>query len=99
MSLRSLFVIFVIMIPGTFLAFTSRLRALLMYLWYGFFRPQDWIYVDITSLRLSLMYGLILLIPALFTGVFPNVTHPLSVGSLAFLGAALLAQIGAVNQA
>src|SRR5579862_7650025 len=99
MSLRSLFVIFVILIPGTIKALFSRFKALLLYLWYAFFRPQDWIYFDITSLRLSLVIGLILLIPSLLTGIYPNMTHPLSVGGIVFLGTLLIAQANAINQA
>jgi putative inorganic carbon (HCO3(-)) transporter len=98
MSLRSLFVVFVILIPGFIWALFSRFAALLLYLWYAFFRPQDWIYWDIASLRLSLVIGLLLLISCLLTGVVPNLTHPLSLGALAFLGAILVAQTQAINQ-
>ena len=56
----------------------NRYIALLMYLWFALFRPQDWIWIDITSLRLSMVFGIVLLVPALATGLFPNVTHPLT---------------------
>jgi len=38
------------------------------------FRPAEWLWVDITSWHLSLMLGLILVLPALLTGVFPDHT-------------------------
>jgi probable O-glycosylation ligase (exosortase A-associated) len=96
--LRSLFVLS-ILLPGVVLAFTSRFRALLLYTWFAFFRPQEWLWANIRSFRLSLVIGLILVVPAIFTGVFPNVTHPLSIGTLLFLLSGLLAQTNAVDPA
>ena len=43
-----------------------------MYLWFALFRPQDWIWIDITSLRLSMVLGIILLVPALSVDGFPT---------------------------
>lgn len=71
--------------------------ALLLYLWFAFFRPQDWMWYDITSLRPSLVLGLVLLIPSVFSGILPNLTHPLSIGCLLFLLSTLTAQFNAVN--
>jgi probable O-glycosylation ligase (exosortase A-associated) len=96
--LRSLLV-FSILIPGVFLAFTSRYRALLLYLWFAFFRPQDWMWFDITTWRPSLFLGLLLVVPAVLTGVLPTIGHFLCVGSVLFVLAALVAQASAVNQA
>lgn len=94
--LRTLFIL-AIFVPGFYLALTSRYVALLMYLWFALFRPQDWVWMDITSLRLSLVLGLVLLVPALIAGRFPNVTHPLSLGMLAFTGSTLLSQLTAIR--
>ena len=96
--LRSLLV-FSILIPGVVLACTSRYRALLLYLWFAFFRPQDWMWFDITSFRPSLFLGLLLVVPAVLTGVMPTLGHFLCVGSVLFVLAALAAQVTAVNQA
>lgn len=72
----------------------SRFAALLLYVWFALFRPQEWLWTGaMTELRLSLVVALLLLVPSLLTGVLPNVTHPLSIGSLAFLGTVVLAQI------
>jgi probable O-glycosylation ligase (exosortase A-associated) len=95
--LRSILVA-AILVPGIFLALTDRYKALLLYLWFALFRPMEWLWVDISGLRPSLILGLILLVPALLTGVLPSLTHPLSIGSVLFLGMGLLAQTNAVNQ-
>jgi putative inorganic carbon (HCO3(-)) transporter len=95
--LRSLLV-FSILIPGVVLACTSRYRALLLYFWFAFFRPQDWMWFDITSWRPSLLLGLLLVVPAVLTGVMPTLGHFLCVGSVLFVLAAFAAQVNAVNQ-
>lgn len=81
------------------MAVASRYWALLLYIWNGLFRPQDFIWIQTSDLRLSLVLGLILVVPALLTGVFPNITHPLSIGSILFLVSGLLSQTNAIDQA
>jgi hypothetical protein len=68
-----------------------------MYLWFALFRPQDWMWIDITSLRLSLVLGVVLVLPALATGLFPNITSPLSIGMILFLASCLVTQSVAVR--
>lgn len=94
--LRSLFILS-ILVPGFYAALRSRYCALLMYLWFALFRPQEWIWVDITSLRISLLLGIVLLVPALAAGRFPNVTHPLCLGMVAFFSSSVLSQLTAVR--
>ncbi|MEO8679639.1 MAG: O-antigen ligase family protein [Vicinamibacterales bacterium] len=94
--LRTAFILS-ILIPGFYAAMRSRYWALLMYLWFALFRPQDWIWIDITNLRLSLVLGLLLLVPAIVAGRFPNVSHPLSIGMILFLVSAILSQFTAVR--
>ena len=84
--LRTLFILS-ILVPGFFLSLRNRYVALLMYLWFALFRPQDWLWIDITSLRMSLVLGIILVVPAIASGLFPNVTNPLSVGMIGFSSA------------
>jgi hypothetical protein len=45
-----------ILIPGLAAAFYDRFAAFLMYVWLALFRPQDWVWIDITSLRPSLVF-------------------------------------------
>jgi probable O-glycosylation ligase (exosortase A-associated) len=96
--LRSLFV-FAILIPGVAAALTNRFAALLLYLWFALFRPMEWVWFDLSALRPSLVLGLLLVVPSFLTGVFPNLGHPLSVGSVMFLLAGLVAQTNAVSAA
>jgi len=86
-----------ILVPGFFMALRDRFKALLLYLWFAFFRPQDWMWVDITALKPSLVLGFVLVVPAIFAVIVPDVTHPLSIGALLFLASSLLAQMNAVN--
>jgi putative inorganic carbon (hco3(-)) transporter len=85
------------MAVGLGVALRSRFGALLVYLWFALFRPQEWVWVDISSLRLSLVVGLLFVVPSVLSGSLPNLSHPLSLGSLAFLGTALVAQFGAIR--
>lgn len=96
--LRTLLVLS-ILIPGIWFAVGNRFIALLLYLWFALFRPQEWIYVDLSSLRLSLVLGLILVVPSLMTGVLPYLSHPVSIGGIVFLFSALLAQFNAYSPA
>jgi putative inorganic carbon (HCO3(-)) transporter len=91
--------IFVAVIFGTGLtaALCSRFAALLLYFWFAFFRPDQWMYVDISGLRPSLVLALVVLIPSFLSGKYPNLSHPISIGSLFFMLAALLGQLGAVS--
>jgi len=94
--LRSLFVV-AVMVPGVYFALRNRFAALLLYIWFGLFRPQDWLWIDVTDLRLSLLLGVMLVLPSFMGGIWPNLTHPLSVGTFAFLMTGLVAQFGAVD--
>ncbi len=96
--LRSL-IILAVFVPGFYWSLRSRYAAVLMYLWFALFRPQDWLWIDITSLRLSLVLGMVLLVPALLSGIGPNLSHPLSIGMLTFLVSSVLSQWTAVQPA
>jgi putative inorganic carbon (hco3(-)) transporter len=92
--LRSLFVL-AILVPGMAAALTNRFAALLLYLWFALFRPQDWLWMDISRLRLSMVIGAMLLGPSLLTGILPNVSHPLSAAGVLFFVCALVSQMSA----
>lgn len=94
--LRTLFILS-IFAPGFYAALRSRYWALLMYLWFALFRPQDWVWIDITRLRLSMVLGVVLLGPALIAGRYPNVSHPLSIGMILFFMSTVLSQFTAVS--
>jgi putative inorganic carbon (HCO3(-)) transporter len=94
--LRSLLVISLLgagVVGGLF----SRYLALLGYVWFAMFRPQEWMWWDISALRPSLVLGIVLAVPSLVTGVFPNLSHPISLGSIAFLFISFVSQFTAVS--
>ena len=94
--LRTVFILS-ILVPGFLLSLRHRYVALLMYLWFALFRPQDWLWIDITSLRVSMLLGIVLVVPAVMTGLFPNVTNPLSIGMILFLICSTVTQAVAVR--
>ena len=89
--MRSLFILILIGI-GIAGGVVSRHVALLTYVWFSLFRPVEYVWWNLAPLRLSLVTGLLLLVPSLLTGVFPNMTHPLSLLSWVFMGCVLVAQ-------
>lgn len=94
--LRAIFVS-VLLTFGIGAALWSRYAALLVYVWFALFRPQEWIWFDITSLRLSLVLAILLVVPCLITGVLPTLANPLSIGAILAFVACLLAQTNAAN--
>ncbi len=94
--LRSLLIV-AILIPGIIAAVRSRFAGLLLYIWFALFRPQEWLWIDMTSLRLSLVIGILFVVPCFLTGVFPTLSNPISVGTLLLLGASLLSQVYSVR--
>ena len=95
-NMRATLVIIVVAI-GLVAAAFDRFSGLLLYLWFSFFRPQEWAWSSIVDLRLSLLAGVALVGPSALSGKFPNVTHPLSFGSLMFLATACIAHLNAVS--
>lgn len=94
---RAIFV-FAIITPWLVGAVLNPFAALALYVWYAMFRPEGWVYFDLASLRLSLVFGVVLLGRSLVSGALPEVRHPLSLGILLFLAAAGLSQFGASDQ-
>jgi putative inorganic carbon (hco3(-)) transporter len=96
--LRTIFIsVFIIFILGA--ALTSPFSALLGYIWFALFRPQEWVWFDLAAFRISLVLGCILLAGSILKKSLPNLNHPLSVGIAGFLLTGLIAQSNAVNQA
>lgn len=92
-------IVFAIMIPGLAAATLNRFAALLLYVWFALFRPQEWVWFDISFLRLSMLTGALLVLPSLATGILPNVTHPLSAGIIGFMVAGILSALHATRPA
>src|SRR6187549_1144968 len=81
---------------GVGAAFKSRFGALLFYVWFAVFRPQDYLWFSIVEYRPSLLIGLFLVVSSAAYGVLPIVFHPLWIGSVAFWLLGLIAQSNAV---
>ena len=94
--LRTTFVL-LILIPGLAAALFSRFAALLLYVWFAMFRPLEWLWVDVSRFRPSLVIGVMLVGPCLATGVLPALAHPLALASLSFLGVNVFALLDAVR--
>jgi probable O-glycosylation ligase (exosortase A-associated) len=88
---------FLAMSVGVWAALSSRFGGLLFYLWFALFRPQEWVWIDVESFRLSLIAGALFVVPTLMAGILPDLTHPLAIGSLLFLFTGLVAQVHAVS--
>lgn len=84
-----------IAVPGFVAALFNRFAALLLYCWFAFFRPEGFVWWDISGLRLSLLSGAILLGTCILSGRFPDVSHWISRGALAFLALAAVSLPGA----
>jgi len=86
-----------ILIPGICAAAFNRFYALLLYFWFALFRPQEWVWWDLSGLRVSLVIGILLVLPSVVTGVLPYLAHPIGIGGVVFLCSALLGQLNAVS--
>lgn len=106
--LRTLFVS-AILVPGLVGALRSRFVALLLYIWFALFRPQEWVWIDISGLRLSLLLGILVVIPRSWFGrrpaaeqdglaeeSWPYVRHPLNAAMVLFMGVVLLSYANAM---
>lgn len=89
-------VIFILVCRASILA---PFGALMGYLWFALFRPQEWLWIDISMLRPSLVLGGVLLFRSLAAGALPDLRHPISKGILLFLTTGLVAQANVVSAA
>jgi putative inorganic carbon (hco3(-)) transporter len=70
---------------GLLYSIGNRFGSILFYWWFAVFRPQDWIYLDVSALRLSLVVGVFVVAGCLLTGQFPLVRGPLPILMLILL--------------
>ena len=86
-----------VVVVGLVATLFSSYAGLLLYSWFAFFRPQEWAWGALTSLRLSMVIGATFLASALGRGQLPSLRHPLAIGMVLFLASALVSQVGAVQ--
>lgn len=87
----------IIMTAGLGACVSSAFGAFLFYVWFSLFRPVEWLWIDVTNLRLSLILGVIFVGRSLLTGTMPNLTHPISLCMVLLLLTGLIAQHNAVD--
>lgn len=88
-SLVALAMIFVFM--G--FAIRSHLSAALLYWWFGIFKPQDWMWWDLSALRLPLIAAMLFIGQSIIKRCTPRVVHPISIAMVSLLALALFAEI------
>lgn len=59
-------------------AFTSRFMGAMSYWWFTTFRPQDWVFDDISWMRLSLIATVLFIIPCILQGKLPRFNNGLN---------------------
>ena len=75
--MRSNFIL--ILIGFLFLAALKwRFAGLVTYWWFGIFRPQEWIYLDVSGLRLPLVAAVLLIIPSIVQKKLPHLNNPIA---------------------
>jgi putative inorganic carbon (hco3(-)) transporter len=94
--LRFLFVLPIFLV-GIIAAFRSCFGALLFYIWFALFMPQQWLWIDISPYRPSLIIGCLLIIVCLFSKIMPNISHIISMICLAFLLSCIVSNAIAIN--
>jgi hypothetical protein len=77
--------------------FINPFIALLGYTWFALFRPQEWLWFDVSGFRFSLFLGILLLVRSAASGYLPNLTHRHSLAMVGALGAAVLAHQTAIR--
>ena len=91
-----LLIVVVCGIVGLGAAIKSRFGALLFYVWYAIFRPQDYLWFSIAEYRPSLIIGIGLVVSSVVSGVLPFALHPLWLGPLVVWLCGLMAHHNAV---
>ncbi|MGB3564906.1 MAG: DUF5935 domain-containing protein [Thermoanaerobaculia bacterium] len=84
-------VVLIIVAAAMLVALYSRFIALLLYWWIAIFRPHEWVWTDLSHLKLSFVAGLLLVIPCFLTGKFPRLGHVVSYLMLVWLALAAIA--------
>ena len=74
-------------------ALGSQYVAMLNYWWFALFRPQDWMWWDVTSLRLPLIAAGLFFAGALVRGAMPRLDSGIAQLVAAFVGLVLISQL------
>lgn len=80
------------MLAAIFIAFRTPFSAALTYWWFAIFRPHDYVYMDVSSLRLPLIATLVFFMVSFAKGVRPYLKDSLAKLMLAFLATLLISR-------
>jgi len=95
---RAAFVVLIVVF-GLLSMMRTRFAGLNLYVWFALFRPQEFAWGAVDGLRLSMVVFVSFVGSSLVTGIFPDFRHPLSILTVLFLIAILLAQLNAADPA
>jgi probable O-glycosylation ligase (exosortase A-associated) len=84
-------VVLIFVAVAMLVAIFNHFIALLLYWWIAIFRPHEWIWMDVSHLKISFVAGLILVIPCFLTGKFPRLGHVIAYLMLTWLVLAAIA--------
>lgn len=62
----------------------------MMYWWFGIFRPHEWIWLDVSSLRIPLLVAIVFILPALLRGYVPKIGGALELLMVSYVALASL---------
>jgi putative inorganic carbon (HCO3(-)) transporter len=66
-------------------AFTSRFAGAVSYWWFSIFRPHEYIYIDVTGFRLTLVATVLFVVPSILQGKVPSFRNPITLLMISFL--------------
>jgi probable O-glycosylation ligase (exosortase A-associated) len=77
-------VVLIIIALFLIIAFRDSIGGMIAYWWFAIFRPQDWIYMDITSFRFPMIATLLFFIPSMLRGKYPTLKDSIAVLMVTF---------------
>ncbi|PKG81312.1 O-antigen polymerase [Colwellia sp. 75C3] len=72
-------VVLIIILLFLIIAFRDSLGGMIAYWWFAIFRPQDWVYMDITGFRFPMIATILFFIPSMFRGKYPTLKDGIAI--------------------
>jgi len=77
-------VVLIIILLFLIIAFRDSIGGMIAYWWFAIFRPQDWVYMDITGFRFPMIATLLFFIPSMLRGKYPTLKDSIAVLMVTF---------------
>jgi putative inorganic carbon (HCO3(-)) transporter len=90
--MRDIVIIFIVIIL-LITSLTSRFAGALSYWWFSIFRPHEFVWMDISSFRLTMVATILFIVPCIMQGLIPSLRNSISAFILLFLSLAGLASL------